>query len=158
MCRKSKSVTIKFISYYGIREMKPSLWSPFHWTLACIACELSLTGWSEPMSLIKDKIPAQVISLLGAIEIKGAVKLSHRNSPYSSVKDIFGKLLSQVYNLIKAETKWKERYKKTSATSCIYSYFLITLPCLKHHNATGLRSEATLVVEDGGIHATLMNF
>lgn len=77
----------------------------FYWTLACIAHELSLIGQSEPMSLIKDKISAQVISLLGTIEIKGAVKISHRYSSCSSVEDIFEKLLSQVYHLIKAETK-----------------------------------------------------
>lgn len=57
------------------------------------------------MSLIKDKIPAQATSLLETTEIKEAVKLSHRNSPHSSVEDMFGKLLHQVYNLIKAETK-----------------------------------------------------
>lgn len=78
--------------------MKPSLRSPFLWTLVCIAHEHSLIEQSEPMSLIKDKIPAQVMSLLRTIEIKAAVKLSHRNSPHSSVEDTFGKLLSQVYN------------------------------------------------------------
>lgn len=57
------------------------------------------------MFLIKDKIPAQVTSLLGTTEIKEAVKLSHRNSPHSSVEDMFRKLLHQVYNLIKADSK-----------------------------------------------------
>jgi len=65
------------------------------------------------MSPIKDKISTQVMSLLGTLEIKGAIKLSHiafsslcyRNSPHSSIEDIFGKLLSQAYNLIKVETK-----------------------------------------------------
>lgn len=87
--------------------------SPFHYTLACTAHDLSLSGKSVPVPPIKDKISTQVIFLLGTTEIKETVKLSHiafsslcyRNSPHTSIEDILGKLLSQAYNLIKAETK-----------------------------------------------------
>lgn len=123
---KPKPVMFNFVSYHDIEVMKHNQWSPFHWTLSFTAIGLSLSGKSGPMPPIKINYPHRwYLSLKKKKWNKRSSKaVTHcilliklRKQPtFIYTEDIFGKLLSQTYNLIKAETKSKENYNKILAT------------------------------------------
>lgn len=90
-------------------------------------CNWSFTEWEiRANAPYKNKLSSQVVPLLEKKKRnkRSSKAVTHcilliklRKQPtFIYTEDIFGKLLSQTYNLIKAETKSKENYNKILAT------------------------------------------